>query len=160
MFESLSNPLLVAIYGLSGTVLIGVITNAVWDYVKNTYSYTSSAWPKLSGEWKVTRELGELGDSDDRERVIVKHQFGPKFRAELRTPTDNGKDIVQLINGEFLDKYHALYTIRQITNDYTEMGAGMLMIGTNNRIATGKSVYFGETTEGDVLAATYKIEKL
>lgn len=160
MIEIANNPSAIAIFGVLGTLLIGVITNAFWDYIKETYSFASSAWPNLRGEWIVTRSGTDIQNAT-HERVFIKQQFGAKFKGEVFTPLDDisGKTIVQIIRGELLDRYHAVYTLRQMGNHYTEMGAGLITIEPNLTQGTGKTVYFGVTTKGSDEVATFTMRK-
>ena len=127
--------------GLLGTILVGVITNAIWDWVKENITFSSSKWPRLKGHWDIEHTDGSrLG-----EWAHIRQQFGPKFRGELHTPDPNakGRMFVQEIRGELQDRYHALFTVQQKEDHFTEMGAGMITLDANQKAASGKSVFFG-----------------
>jgi hypothetical protein len=143
MFENpLHDPTAIGMLSVVGLVAIGLITNGIWDYFKENFTYASAAWPKVKGQWKVLRtERGE--PQDQGERVFIKQQFGAKFRGEMHTPFEDGKMVIQNVRGEFLDRYHAVYSFRQMGNDYTQMGAGLFTLDPSQHQAVGRSVYFG-----------------
>ena len=127
--------------GLLGTIIVGVITNAIWDWMKENITFASSKWPRLKGQWAINHADG----SRVGEWAVICQQFGPRFRGELHTPdpTATGRMFVQEVRGELQDRYHALFTVQQKGEDFTEMGAGMITINANQTTATGKSVFFG-----------------
>lgn len=127
--------------GLFGTILVGVITNALWDWTKENITFASSKWPRLKGQWRIEHSDGSRAG----EWAEIQQQFGPKFRGELHTPdpTASGRVFTQEVRGELKDRYHALFTVQQKGDDFTEMGAGMITINANQTTASGKSVFFG-----------------
>ncbi|MFM0053717.1 hypothetical protein [Caballeronia grimmiae] len=138
------------VLGIGGTLLIGIVTNALWDWLKENVTYSSSRWPKLKGQWSVIHSNG----TRTGERVLIQQQFGAKFRGELHTPdpSSSGRILIQIVRGEFLDRYHALFTMRQNSNDFTEIGAGLITIQADAHTATGKSVFFGVTAPTEEIA--------
>lgn len=129
------------VLGLLGTILVGIVANALWDWIKQNVTFTSSKWPRLKGQWSIVHTDG----SRPGEWAEIMQQFGPNFRGTLHTPdpTTTGRMLIQDIRGELRDRYHALFTVQQTGDDYTEMGAGMITISADPRTATGKSVFFG-----------------
>ena len=135
------NALALWLLGLFGTVFVGVVTNALWDWIKENITFTSSKWPRLKGQWSIEHKDGtRVG-----EWAEIQQQFGPKFRGMLHTPDPDtpGRMFIQEVRGELRDPYHALFTVQQAGDAYTEMGAGMITINADPRTATGKSVFFG-----------------
>ena len=127
--------------GLVGTILVGVITNAAWDWIKENVTFTSSKWPRLKGQWTINHTDGTRYG----EWAAIHQQFGPRFRGELHTPDPSspGRMLVQEVRGELRDRYHALFTVQQRDEAFTEMGAGMITINPDQTTARGKSVFFG-----------------
>ena len=136
-----ANVIALWLLGLFGTILVGVITNAIWDWIKENITFATSKWPRLKGQWVITHTDGSRAG----EWAKIHQQFGPRFRGELHTPdpTEPGRIFVQEVRGELHDRYHALFTVRQKDEDITEMGAGMITINANPSTASGKSVFFG-----------------
>jgi hypothetical protein len=143
--------------GLFGTVLIGVITNAVWDWVKENVTHASSKWPRLKGQWTIEH----IDGSRVGEWAEIQQQFGPKFRGVLHTPDPSVKGgmLMQDVRGELRDRYHALFTVQQKSNQFFEMGAGMITIDVGQDTATGKSVFFGKSAPDEGIA-TFNMKKL
>jgi hypothetical protein len=143
--------------GLLGTILIGVITNAIWDWIKENVTLSSSKWPRLKGQWIITHPDGSRAG----ELAYIHQQFGPRFRGELHTPDPAavGRMLVQEVRGELEDRYHALFTIRQKGDDFTEMGAGMITINANPTTAAGKSVFFGASAPQEGMS-TFTMKKV
>lgn len=127
--------------GLFGTILVGVVTNALWDWIKENVTFASSKWPQLKGQWNITHSDG----SRTGEWAAIQQQFGPRFRGELHTPdpTGSGKVFVQKVRGELRDRYYALFTVEQKDDGFVELGAGMIKINVDQTTASGKSVFFG-----------------
>lgn len=136
--------------GLFGTILIGIVTNAIWDWMKENVTYTSSKWPQLKGGWIIEHQDG----SRIGEWANIKQQFGPRFRGELHTPDPSapGGFLVQEVRGELKDRRRALFTIQQLGHEFEEMGAGMITIDPSHRVATGKSVFFGASAPSEGIA--------
>lgn len=136
--------------GIFGTVFVGVMTNALWDWIKDNVSYSSARWPRLRGQWTISH----AASSRLPERVTITQQFGARFQGELHTPDPSAPDrmLVQIVKGELLDKYHALFTMRQRGNDFTEIGAGLITIDASQVAASGKSVFFGATAPQEGIA--------
>ena len=143
--------------GLLGTILVGVLTNALWDWTKEHISFASSKWPKIRGQWAIIHEDG----SRLNESVTIQQQFGPKFRGELRTPdpANSSRLIIQIVRGQLLDRSHALFTAQQKDNDCTEITTGLLALHPGMLSASGKSVFFGATSPTDSVAS-FKMQKI
>lgn len=139
------------ILGIIGTLILGLLTNALWDWIKDNLSLGNAKWPKLIGEWAIEHSNG----SRQGERVLIRQQFGARFKGELHTPDPQtaGRVLIQIVRGEILDRYHALFTIRHYGTDFTEIGAGLITLSVNPRLATGKSVFFGITAPVEEVAS-------
>lgn len=144
------------VLGIVGTIIIGIVTNAIWDWAKENITFTSSRWPRLKGQWSITH------DEENRpgEQAVITQQFGHRFRGELHTPSPEGtgRVFIQEIRGELIDRYHALFTIKQKDESITEMGAGMITINADQSTATGKSVFFGASAPQEGMT-TFKMKK-
>jgi hypothetical protein len=145
---------------LIGTIIVGVITNAIWDWIKEHVSLRSSKWPKMTGQWSITHP----DDSRPAETAIIQQQFGPNFRGELITPSqsDSARLIIQVVRGKVLeDRKHALFTARQkLDSDCTEITTGLISLDHSFRSATGKSVFFGETAPIVDSIASWNMKKV
>ena len=137
--------------GLVGTIFVGVVTNAIWDWVKENITFASSKWPRLKGQWSIEHADG----SRIGEWAEIHQQFGPKFRGELHTPDPivSGRVLVQEVRGALRDRYHALFTVQQKGDSFTEMGAGMITVHASQNVATGKSVFFGASAPEEGMSA-------
>lgn len=127
--------------GLFGTIIVGIITSALWDWIKENMTFASSRWPRLKGRWSITHSDG----SRVGEWAVIQQQFGPNFRGELHTPdpSGDGKVFVQQVRGELKDRQYALFTVEQKEEGFIEFGAGMIKINPDQNTASGKSVFFG-----------------
>lgn len=109
------------------------MTNAIWDWTKENTTFASSKWPRLKGHWAIVHTDG----SRVGEWTEIRQQFGPKFRGELHTPNPAmvGRMLVQEVRGELQDRYHALFTVQQNGDDFTEIGAGMITLDASQKTA-------------------------
>jgi hypothetical protein len=141
--------------GLLGTIAVGVITNAIWDWVKENVTFAAPKWPRLKGQWSIEHADG----SRVGEWAVIHQQFGPKFRGELHTPDPTGSQrvFVQEVRGELRDHSRALFTIQQ-KGDFEEMGAGMITLDPNRLTASGKPVFFGASAQEEGMS-TFRMKK-
>ena len=142
--------------GIAGTIFVGVVTNAAWDWIKENVTYSSSKWPRLKGQWSIHHSDG----ARNGEWAAIHQQFGSKFRGELHTPdpANPNRMLLQTIRGELHDKYHALFTVQQKGDSFTEMGAGMITINADQTTASGRSVFFGASAPQEGMA-TFSMKK-
>lgn len=158
-FQNMNNTSIILwLLGSFWTIVTGVVTKILSDWVKENVTFASSKWPLLKGVWIILHEDGLRSG----EFVEIHQQFGSKFRGELHTPNPNndGDFFIQEIRGELRDRYHALFLIQQKENSFTEMGAGMIAIDVNQITASGKSVFFGVSSpRGEMAISVFTMKK-
>ncbi len=129
------------------TIIIGIVSNALWDWVRDTISITSSKYIDVRGDWNI-ESLIELADGsvcNFNERIVIKQQFRQRIRGIIFTPHPaNPDEIIELnVRGEFKDKFHIVYSYEPRFSNITDVGAGTLQINPDHSTATGASVNFG-----------------
>lgn len=132
--------------GTAGTLVIGAISNALWEWVRDTISIPSSKYIKMRGHWEITSSY-EIDGSlhNNKESMVIKQQFGRRFRGTIFSPHPTSpEEVIELdVRGEFKDKFHVLFTYDHRTSRLTDVGAGTFQINPDHSTAEGASVNFG-----------------
>ena len=144
-----------------GPIVLGVISNVIWEWVRDTISYHSSNYIPVKGSWLVETAYQHKDGSVEKltETLEILQQFGNHFRGQLHSPHPNkqGKIIELEVRGEFKDKFHAIFWYQHRSNELTDMGASVLQFGTNHDEAMGGSTNFGVTSEWKTSNTTFVI---
>ena len=147
-----------------GPIILGVITNALWEWLRDTISYRSSNDIPVRGKWAVETAYHHTDGRVETlvETLEVKQQFGRRFRGLLYSPHPNkqGKEIVLEVRGQFKDKFHAIFWYQHTSNQLTDMGAGVLQFRTNHDVAEGGSTNFGVTSEWKTANTTFVMRRM
>lgn len=159
--------ILPAIYTAGGLIVVpivlGVISNAIWEWVRDTISYRSSNYIPVKGNWLVETAYQHTDGTVEKltETLEILQQFGSRFRGQLRSPHPNkqGKHIELEVRGEFKDKFHAIFWYQHRSNALTDMGAGVLQFSTNHDVADGGSTNFGVTSEWKTANTTFVMRR-
>ena len=139
--------IVLAVGGTVSTIVVGVATNALWEWLRDSISVRSSKYIDLRGTWKV----GSLYEHVDgrvqayEEKLVVKQQFRNRFRGTLFSPhPTNAAEVIDLdVRGELKDKFHAVFSYEHRSSRLTDVGAGTLQINADHVSAEGASVNFG-----------------
>lgn len=132
--------------GTVGTLLVGALSNALWEWVRDTISISSTKFIKMRGNWEIASSYEIDGSFHNiKERMVVKQQFGRRFRGTIFSPhPTHPEDVIELdVRGEFKDKFHVLFTYVHRTSKLTDVGAGTFQINPDHTTAEGASVNFG-----------------
>lgn len=140
-------------------ILIGIVTNALWEWTRENISYQTSQWIPIKGNWSIETEIHH---SDGRivklrETLTVEQQFLSRFSGVIRSPhPDNNRETIELnVHGEFFDKFHAVFWYQPRSNTVTDIGAGLIQIQPNHDIADGGSTNFGVSSTRGPVNATF-----
>jgi hypothetical protein len=140
-------PALLAVVGLTGTVFIGVVTNALWEWIRDTFSYNSSNFIDMRGTWRIeiTIQNAENQTETYEELLKVEQQFSRRFRGTIVTPhpTRTGEKITLKIVAEFRDKFHAIFSYESSDQRVTDIGAGLIQVRSDHLIFDAGSTNFG-----------------
>ncbi len=144
-------------------IALGVASNATWDWIKNNIIYQSNKYIPIMGQWQVEANYRHADGAIEiiDEQLEITHQFGKHFRGVINTPhPDNNTERILLhVNGEFLDKFHAIFFYRHNSGALTDMGAGVLQINPNHNEATGGSANFGVSSKWKTATSTFTIKR-
>lgn len=153
-----------AILITSGTIVVGVATNAIWEYLRDNISLTSSKYIDVRGNWSITSSYEHVNGSviNYKERLVFTQQFGRRFRGVIYSPHPTKPDeIIELdVRGEFKDKFHAVFFYDHRSRRLTDVGAGTIQINADHATAEGASVNFGVSSPEKPEIIRFKMIKL
>lgn len=139
--------IVLAVGGTASTVGVGVVSNALWEWLRDSISIRSSEYIDIRGTWKVTCSYEHVDGrvQEYEEKFILKQQFGQRFRGTLFSPhPSNPAEIIELhLRGQFKDKFHAVFWYEHRSSKLTDVGAGTLQINADHMSAEGASANFG-----------------
>ena len=149
--------------GAAGAVGVGVISNAIWEWLRDTISIRSTKYIDARGVWTIDSSYEHV---DGRvftyeEKLVVKQQFGRRFRGAIYSPhPTKPAEIIELnVRGEFKDKYHAVYWYEHQTSRLTDLGAGTFQVDADHMTAEGASVNFGVSSPTKPAIIKYRMRK-
>ena len=158
------NWLLQAVAGILATVAMGVIANAIWEWLRDTISVTSANFIDIRGEWTVASsyELTDGSNHEYQERLIIRQQFLRRFRGTIYSPHPaNTEEIVELdVRGEFKDKFHVVFLYDHRSSKLADVGAGVLQVNADHTTAEGASVNFGVSSPTKPAIIKFTIQKV
>ena len=128
-------------------LITGVIGNAIWDWIRDKISISSSIFTNVKGTWyiKSSCQLPDGSIVDFDEQLIITQQFRQRFRGTLISPhPTNQLETIKLdVRGEFKDKFHVVFSYENKSLTLTDMGAGTIQLNADHVTAVGASVNFG-----------------
>lgn len=146
-----------------GTIIIGIVSNALWEWARDTISLTSSKFIDVRGDWNIESTFEQVDGSvyNFNERLFIKQQFGRRFRGIIFSPHPaNPDEIIELnVRGEFKDKFHVVYLYEHRSSKLTDVGAGTLQINPDHSTAVGASVNFGVSSPTIPSIIRFKMSK-
>jgi len=153
-----------ALLVLSGTIVVGVLSNALWEWVRDTISVTSSKYIDIRGHWNIASSYEHIDGSiyNYKEKLFIKQQFGRRFRGIISSPhPTNQEEIIELdVRGEFKDKFHVVFLYDHRTSRLTDVGAGTFQINADHTTAEGASVNFGVSSPRKPAIIRFNMSKL
>lgn len=133
--------------GTISTIVVGALSSALWEWLRDTISITSAKYIDIRGDWSIASSYEHVDGAVDnfKERLLIKQQFGRRFRGLIFSPhPTNPEDMIELdVRGEFKDKFHVVFSYDHRTSRLTDVGAGTFQINADHTTAEGASVNFG-----------------
>ena len=149
--------------GAAGTLIMGALSSALWDWVRDTISIPSPTYVHMRGTWEITSSHEIDGASNlYKERLVIRQQFGRRFRGALFSPHPTvPTDMIELdVRAEFRDKFHVLFTYEHRTLKLTDVGAGTFQVSPDHETAEGASVNFGVSSPNKPTIIKFRMTKV
>ncbi len=131
-----------------GAITLGVLTNFLWDYLKDNFSHISN-YTDIRGTWDVDVDFRTDPPRRYKERITIDYQNGKSFRGALISPNpdDSTKELTQELRGQFVKGNYAIYSFKQANATFTEFGTGILDLEDSHERAVGHSVTYGISSQ-------------
>lgn len=150
--------------GVMSSILVGIVTNALWEWLRDTVSFPSPNYIPIRGRWRAETTYRHADGRVEQlvENLEIQQQFGRRFKGLLDSPHPDKphERIVLKVRGEFMDKFHAIFWYQQRSNALTDMGAGVLQFEANHGVAKGGSANFGVTSGWETANTTFVLCKV
>jgi hypothetical protein len=136
---------------LLGTIVVGVVTNAIWEWLRDTVTLPSSRYVNMRGHWKSCgiMRMPDGSTFEINETWDVKQQFGRRFSGVIVTPHPDSTQGTYCLRfkGEFKSKFLVAFFYEHPTPRLTDIGAGLMHIEADHNRVQGGSVNFGVSSQ-------------
>lgn len=160
--NTMVNAIFLFVIGVIGTIALSIISNAIWEWMRDTISIPSTKYIDMRGEWKIASSYELNGARHNlEERMDIKQQFTRRFRGTIFSPhPTNLQEYIELdVRGEFKDKFHVQFWYEHRTSKLTDIGAGILQINADHVTAEGASVNFGVSSPRKPAIISFNMSK-